>query len=164
MGSVRGCRHGAGAPGAPRSAGLIARLSWVRPSTDVAGWCLMIDDFAKAYLHSDLRDARETMLWKLEGLGEYDVRRPLTVTGTNLLGLVKHLSVWEARYFGEVFGRPFPEYVPRWDDLEQRGTDDRAARLAPAVRRPGRRPEELVPTITPLPTDGNAFRCCRRNR
>jgi Protein of unknown function (DUF664) len=89
----------------------------------VADWCLMIDDFAKAYLHSDLRDARETMLWKLEGLGEYDVRRPLTVTGTNLLGLVKHLSVWEARYFGEVFGRPFPEPLPRWDDTEAAGTD-----------------------------------------
>ena len=36
-GSVRGCRHGAGAPGAPRSAGLIARLSCVRPST-AASW------------------------------------------------------------------------------------------------------------------------------
>lgn len=83
----------------------------------------MIDDFAKAYLHSDLRDAREAVLWKLDGLGEYDVRRPLTATGTNLLGLVKHLSVWEARYFGEVFGRPFPEPLPRWDDVGSRGTD-----------------------------------------
>jgi hypothetical protein len=35
---------------------------------------------------------------KLEGLSEYDVRRPLTSTGTNLLGLVKHLSHAEARY------------------------------------------------------------------
>jgi hypothetical protein len=83
----------------------------------------VIDDFAKAYLHSDLRDARETILWKLDGLGEYDVRRPLTATGTNLLGLVKHLSVWEARYFGEVFGRPCPEPPPRWDDAGSNGTD-----------------------------------------
>ena len=83
----------------------------------------MIDEFAKAYLHSDLRDAREAVLWKLDELGEYDVRRPLTATGTNLLGLVKHLSVWEARYFGEVFGRPFPEPLPRWDDVESLGTD-----------------------------------------
>ncbi|MGW2951880.1 DinB family protein [Streptomyces eurythermus] len=83
----------------------------------------MIGDAAKEYLHSDLRQAREVMLWKLDGLGEYDVRRPLTATGTNLLGLVKHLSVWESRYFGEVFGRPFPEPLPRWDDLEERGTD-----------------------------------------
>lgn len=83
----------------------------------------MIDDFAKAYLHSDLRELREAILWKLDGLGEYDVRRPLTATGTNLLGLVKHLSVWEARYFGEVFGRPFPEPLARWDDAESDGTD-----------------------------------------
>ncbi|MEW1690288.1 DinB family protein [Streptomyces sp. NPDC091265] len=83
----------------------------------------MIDEFAKEYLHSDLRGAREAMLWKVDGLGEYDVRRPLTSTGTNLLGLVKHLSVWESRYFGEVFGRPFPEALPRWDDAGERGTD-----------------------------------------
>ena len=76
----------------------------------------MIDDFAKEYLHSDLRDVRATMLWKLEGLAEYDVRRPLTPTGTNLLGLIKHLSITEAWYFGEVFGRPFPERLPWWDE------------------------------------------------
>ncbi|MDG4798676.1 DinB family protein [Micromonospora sp. WMMD1082] len=78
----------------------------------------MIDDFAKEYLHGDLRDVREVMLWKLDGLSEYDVRRPLTLTGTNLLGLVKHLSMTEARYFGDVFDRPFPEALPRWDDAE----------------------------------------------
>ncbi|MFF4893703.1 DinB family protein [Micromonospora chersina] len=83
----------------------------------------MIDEFAKEYLHHDLRDIRETMLWKLDGLPEYDVRRPLTVTGTNLLGLVKHLSTCEARYFGEVFGRPFPEPLPRWDDAAHDDTD-----------------------------------------
>ncbi|MGW4152053.1 DinB family protein [Micromonospora chersina] len=83
----------------------------------------MIDEFAKEYLHHDLRDIRETMLWKLDGLSEYDVRRPLTVTGTNLLGLVKHLSACEARYFGEVFGRPFPEPLPRWDDAAHDDTD-----------------------------------------
>ncbi|HEX6454735.1 MAG TPA: DUF664 domain-containing protein [Trebonia sp.] len=68
----------------------------------------MIDEFAKEYLHGGLRQARETLVWKLEGLSEYDARRPLTSTGTNLLGLVKHLSLGEARYFCEVFGRPFP--------------------------------------------------------
>ena len=83
----------------------------------------MIDEFAKEYLHADLRGIRETMLWKLDGLSEYDIRRPLTSTGTNLLGLIKHLSTWEARYFGEVFDRPFPEPLPRWDDDSERGTD-----------------------------------------
>jgi len=76
----------------------------------------MIDEFAKDYLHRDLRDVRAGMLWKLEGLSEYDVRRPLTTSGTNLLGLIKHLSTTEARYFGDVFGRPFPEHLPWWGD------------------------------------------------
>jgi hypothetical protein len=87
----------------------------------------MIDAFAKDDLHDDLRDRRATMLWKLEGLPEYDVRRPLTPTGTNLLGLVKHLTVTEAWYFGEVFGRPFPERLP-WRDGAADERDD-AARL-----------------------------------
>ena len=76
----------------------------------------MIDAFAKDYLHGDLRDVRAAMLWKLDGLAEYDVRRPLTATGTNLLGLIKHLTSTEARYFGDVFGRPFPERLPWWGD------------------------------------------------
>lgn len=76
----------------------------------------MIDEFAKAYLHDALRWNREALLWKLEGLREYDIRRPLTSTGTNLLGLVKHLAFSDARYFGEIFDRPFPDTVPRWDD------------------------------------------------
>jgi Protein of unknown function (DUF664) len=76
----------------------------------------MIDQLAKDYLHRDLRDVRATMLWKLEGLVEYDARRPLTTTGTNLLGLIKHLTLTEARYFGDVFERPFPERLPWWGD------------------------------------------------
>ena len=69
----------------------------------------------KDALHDELRWAREAMLWKLDGLTEYDARRPLTSTGTNLLGLVKHLSIGEARYFGDVFGRPFSERLTWWD-------------------------------------------------
>lgn len=77
----------------------------------------MIDDFAKEYLHGDLRDARASMLSKLDGLSEYEVRRPMTATGTNLLGLIKHLSVFEAWYFGSIFARPAPaELVNRGDE------------------------------------------------
>jgi hypothetical protein len=83
----------------------------------------MIDTFAKEYLHEDLREIRQTMLWKLDGLSEYDIRRPLTSTGTNLLGLVKHLSHTEARYFGDVFGRPFAERLPWWDDDAEADAD-----------------------------------------
>lgn len=83
----------------------------------------MIDEFAKDYLHNDLRNIREAMLSKLDGLSEYDIRRPLTATGTNLLGLIKHLATWESRYLGEVFDRPFPQNLPRWDDAAH-WTDD----------------------------------------
>ena len=50
--------------------------------------------------------AHEAVTWKLDGLSEHDVRRPLTPTGTNLLGLMKHLAWVELGYFGEVFDRP----------------------------------------------------------
>ncbi|MFC9817528.1 DinB family protein [Streptomyces virginiae] len=78
----------------------------------------MIDEFAKDTLHGRLRRDREALLWKLDGLSDYDARRPLTATGTNLLGLVKHVATVEARYFGEVFDRPSPEPLPRWQDSD----------------------------------------------
>jgi len=78
----------------------------------------MIDEFAKRCLQEELQWAREALVWKLEGLSEYDIRRPLTATGTNLLGLVKHTATWEARYLGEIFNRPFPEPLPPWQDSD----------------------------------------------
>ena len=66
----------------------------------------------KADLIRYLQIARDALLWKQEGLSEYDVRRPLVPTGTNLLGLVKHVASVEAGYFGETFGRPFGEPLP----------------------------------------------------
>jgi hypothetical protein len=61
---------------------------------------------AKADLRDYLQGARDALLWKLDGLSEYDIRRPMTPTGTNLLGLVKHSATFELEYFGPVFGRP----------------------------------------------------------
>lgn len=78
----------------------------------------MIEAFAKQYLYRELQWAREALVWKLDCLSEYDIRRPLTQTGTNLLGLVKHVATWEAIYFGETFGRPFPEPLPSWQDAD----------------------------------------------
>jgi Protein of unknown function (DUF664) len=73
----------------------------------------------KETLVSYLQEARDAMLWKLDGLSEYDARRPLTPTGTNLLGLVKHLASVESGYFGATFGRPYPEELPwRGDDAD----------------------------------------------
>lgn len=73
-------------------------------------------DEAKSVLHQYLRSAREALVWKLEGLSDFDVRRPMTPTGTNLLGLVKHAAYVEAGYFGVCFNRPFPEPMPAWED------------------------------------------------
>ena len=73
---------------------------------------VMAQSDPKADLHRYLQSARDAVLWKLDGLSERDVRRPMTPTGTNLLGLVKHLASVELGYFGEVFGRPSNEPLP----------------------------------------------------
>jgi uncharacterized damage-inducible protein DinB len=75
----------------------------------------MVISDPKADLHKYLKQAREDLLWKLDGLSEYNVRRPMVATGTNLLGLVKHVASVEAGYFGATFGRPFGEALP-WLD------------------------------------------------
>jgi Protein of unknown function (DUF664) len=77
----------------------------------------------KAQLHRYIRTARDALLWKLDGLSEYDIRRPLVPTGTNLLGLVKHVSSVAVGYFGETFGRPFAEPLPWFDDDAEPNAD-----------------------------------------
>jgi hypothetical protein len=72
----------------------------------------MTESDSKADLHRYLEGAREAVLWKLDGVSDYDIRRPLTPTGTNLLGLVKHLGGIEVGYFGDTFGRPFGQPLP----------------------------------------------------
>jgi len=76
-----------------------------------------------------LQAGREAVLWKLEGLSDYDVRRPITPTGTNLLGLVKHLASVELGYFGETFGRPSGEPMP-WLAQDAEPSDDMWATAA----------------------------------
>jgi len=80
---------------------------------------------AKAERHDYLQGTREVLLWKLEGLSEYNVRRPLTPTGTNLLNLVKHAATGELEYFGRR-GDPAPH--PRAHD--SRHQVEQAARAA----------------------------------
>lgn len=71
----------------------------------------------KESLHRYLRNHRAAVLWKLEGLGERELRLPRTPTGTNMLGLVKHLAWGEAGYFGVVFDRPGP--LPTWTEDQE---------------------------------------------
>jgi uncharacterized damage-inducible protein DinB len=77
----------------------------------------------KAVLHHYLKSRRASLLAKLDGLSEYDVRRPLTPTGTNLLGLVKHVASVELGYLGEVFGRPADRSLPWFDEDAQPDAD-----------------------------------------
>ncbi|GGT39117.1 hypothetical protein GCM10010254_69060 [Streptomyces chromofuscus] len=78
---------------------------------------------AKADLLFYLQSARDALLWKLEGLSEYDIRRPLTPTGTNLLGLVKHVAGVELGYLGDTFGRPSGEPLPWLDEGAETNAD-----------------------------------------
>jgi uncharacterized damage-inducible protein DinB len=66
----------------------------------------------KETLHRYLKRHREDLVGKLDGLAEYDVRRPMTRTGTNLLGLVKHTASVQLEYFTVVFGRPAGRDLP----------------------------------------------------
>ncbi len=59
-----------------------------------------------------LQRSRDAVLVTLDGLPEFDRRRPLTPSGTNLLGLVKHLAGIEFGYLGDAVGRPGPRL--RW--------------------------------------------------
>jgi uncharacterized damage-inducible protein DinB len=72
----------------------------------------------KDYLHTRLRGVRDRLLWKLEGLNDAEVRRPMTRTGTNLLGIVKHVLGGECTYLGSTFGRPASQAgirLPWWE-------------------------------------------------
>lgn len=86
-------------------------------------------DGPKETLHTYLKEQREAVVWKLDGLTERQVRMPMTPTGTNLLGLVKHLGCVEFGYFGPTFGRPHGESLP-WDDPEAGPNDDLFATAA----------------------------------
>ena len=74
-------------------------------------------------LHRYLQMAREVLVWKLQGLSEYEIRRPMTPTGTNLLGMIKHLASVELGYFGETFGRPSDQSLPWLDEGAEPNAD-----------------------------------------
>lgn len=74
----------------------------------------------KESLKVSLDRHRDAVLWKLEGLGDDDLRRSLVPSGTSLLGLVKHLGSVEYGWFCETFGRqteplPYDEDDPDSD-------------------------------------------------
>ncbi|MBT2508944.1 DinB family protein [Streptomyces sp. ISL-98] len=70
----------------------------------------------KESLQVSLDRHRDAVLWKLEGLDDEQLRRPMAPSGTNLLGLVKHLASVEYGWFCTTFGR---ETEPLWFDPEE---------------------------------------------
>ena len=83
----------------------------------------MDESSAKGTLKRYLDVARDALVWKLEGLSEYDVRRPLTPTASNLLGIVKHVASVENGYLGDVFGRPSGEPLPWFGEDAEANAD-----------------------------------------
>jgi hypothetical protein len=76
----------------------------------------MTESDSKTEFRRYLQGGRDALLWKLDGLSEYDVRRPMVPTGTNLLGIIKHLTGVELGYFGDTFGRPADDRLSLPDD------------------------------------------------
>jgi hypothetical protein len=100
-----------------------------------------------------LQQGREVLLWKLEGVSEYAARRPMVPTGTNLLGLVKHVAGVEAGYFGGVFLRPFPETLS-WsaEDAEPNAdmwatVDESRASITDLYRRVWKHSDETIAAL-----------------
>lgn len=84
-------------------------------------------------LHAKLVEVRGALLSAVEGVSEHDLRRPLTPTGTNLIGLVKHLVGVEHVYLGDSFGRPAPDVLSWvadgsvWDGADMWATADESS-------------------------------------
>ncbi|HYJ67711.1 MAG TPA: DinB family protein [Nocardioidaceae bacterium] len=76
----------------------------------------MTSSSLSADLHRYLQESRDGVLSRLEGLSQYDMRRPMTPSATNLLGLVKHLATMEHGYLGDCVGRPAPVPLPWVED------------------------------------------------
>ena len=57
---------------------------------------------------------RATLLWKIEGLDDEQLRRPMVPSGTSLLGMVKHLAYVERWWFQQVWAGERPGYP--WTD------------------------------------------------
>ncbi|MGO3071861.1 MAG: DinB family protein [Brevibacterium linens] len=66
------------------------------------------DESMKSFLQQSLHRGRTNLRWKLSGLDERSLRWPRTPTGFNLLGALKHMAQVEIVYFGDTFGRAWP--------------------------------------------------------
>ncbi len=96
---------------------------------------------------------RATLLWKVDGLAEADLRRPLTPSGLTLLGLVKHLAYVERWWFQAVFAGEDVDFP--WTDADPDADwrvepDEDAAVILDLYRAQTARSRELVAGATGL--------------
>ncbi|VXC01971.1 conserved hypothetical protein [Citricoccus sp. K5] len=108
----------AGMPSEPPAPPAGPRSAPARPPSGSAE-----DGGVKAVLHWYLKTARRDLRWKLEGLTERQLRTPMTPTGTNLLGVLKHVASVEVDYFTGCFGRPSGIEMPWFDDDSEPNAD-----------------------------------------
>jgi uncharacterized damage-inducible protein DinB len=104
-----------------------------------------------ADLRRYLQETRDRLVSRLDGLSEYDIRRPMTPTGTNLLGIVKHVAGCEFGYLGDCVGRPAPVTMPWyedgsvWDGADMWATaEESRAELLDLYRRAWRHSDESI--------------------
>ncbi|MFF9816217.1 DinB family protein [Streptomyces sp. NPDC014006] len=106
----------------------------------------------KETLRASLDRLRDAVLWKLEGLDEERLRRRMTPSGTNLLGLVKHLASVEYGWFVETFGRePEPLWFDPYSAEDMYASDDETAEQIIAFY--GRARTAADRTLAELPLD-----------
>jgi hypothetical protein len=108
-----------------------------------------------------LQQSRDAMLRALDGVSDYDARRPVMPSGTNLLGLVKHLTGVEAGYLGDCVGRPPPVSIPwneddtAWESGDMWATPEESRdQIVELYREVGRNSDTV---IAELPLDAPAF-------
>jgi Protein of unknown function (DUF664) len=111
------------------------RACGIEPSLTANGWQdwamltkTPFDAGESEALRTSLQRHRELMLWKIEGVDDDALRRPMVPSGTTLLGLIKHLACVEYLWFCITFGRE-TEPLPFADDDSE--DDDADSRIEP---------------------------------
>ena len=61
---------------------------------------------------------RDTLLWKIDGVSDEDLRRPMVPSGTSLLGIVKHLGWVEMSWFQRTFLGNDYDPAPPWSEAD----------------------------------------------
>ena len=90
---------------------------------------------------------RATLLWKVDGLPEADLRRSMTPSGVSLLGLVNHLAYVERWWFQAVFAGEDADFP--WSDADPEaewhvGPDVSPAAVIDLYRSEAARSREIV--------------------